>query len=121
MGWVCQKLAGIPGSFVEFGVEDYTEANTRFLLHNRGWRGLIMDGSMPNMQAVRDDPLHWMHDLTAVPAFITVENVNDLIQRAGFGGEIGILSVDIDGNDYWVLDAIRCINPAIIICEINGV
>ena len=35
-------------------------------------------------------------------------------------GELGILSVDIDGNDYWVLEAIDCVDPAIIICEING-
>src|SRR5262245_31604250 len=42
--WLCHMLPGIPHSFVEFGVEHYQEANTRFLLQNRNWRGLIIDG-----------------------------------------------------------------------------
>ena len=49
------------------------------------------------------------------------ENINALISEHGFAGELGILSIDIDGNDYWVLDAVDCVNPAIVICEINGV
>jgi hypothetical protein len=119
--WLCQKLHGISRSFIEFGVESFAEANTRFLIENRGWRGLVMDGNGEYMRGLRDQALYWRHDLTAVPGFITAENINTLITENGFAGELGILSVDIDGNDYWVLDAIDCVNPAIIICEINGV
>ena len=110
-----------PRSFIEFGVESFAEANTRFLIENRGWRGLVLDGNKDYMEALRKDALYWRHDLTAVPAFITAENINGLIRDADFAGSIGILSVDIDGNDYWVLEAIDCVDPAIIICEINGV
>lgn len=119
--WLCHKLPGIDRSFVEFGVENYGEANTRFLLQNRSWRGLIMDGNPANMAHVRSEAIHWMHDIVAENAFITAENINELITRNGFAGELGILSVDIDGNDYWVLKAIDCVNPAILIAEINGV
>lgn len=119
--WLCQKIPGISRSFVEFGVESYAEANTRFLIENRGWRGLVMDGNEEYVRALRDQALYWRHDLTAVAAFITAENINTLIRENGFAGQLGILSVDIDGNDYWVLEAIDCVNPAIIICEINGV
>ena len=83
--------------------------------------GLIFDGNNGYMEALRQEALYWRHDLTAVPAFITAENINGLIRDADFSGSIGILSVDIDGNDYWVLEAIDCVDPAIIICEINGV
>lgn len=119
--WLVQKLPGIDRSFVEFGVENYGEANTRFLLRNRGWKGLIMDGTAANMQHVKGETLYWMHDLKAVEAFVTAENINDLITDNGFAGELGILSVDIDGNDYWVTKAIDCVNPAILILEFNGV
>jgi hypothetical protein len=119
--WLCHKLPGIDRSFVEFGVENYGEANTRFLLQNRGWRGLIIDGNPAHMAHVRSETIHWMHDIVAESAFITAENINDLITRNGFSGELGILSVDIDGNDYWVLKAIDCVNPAILITEYNGV
>ena len=121
--WLIER-AGIPAgsrTFVEFGVEDYREANTRFLLQNRNWRGLIMDGGKAMIDAVREDGLYWEHDLAVQSAFITRDNVNDLIRSAGFSGEIGLLSVDIDGNDYWVWEAIEAVQPIICICEYNAV
>jgi hypothetical protein len=119
--WLCHKLPGIPRSFVEFGVENYGESNTRFLLQNRGWKGLVIDGNQGYMDALRTDELYWRYDITAVGAFVTAENINGLIGDYGFAGDLGILSVDIDGTDYWVLKSIDAVQPAIIICEINGV
>jgi hypothetical protein len=119
--WLCHKIPKISRSFIEFGAENFAEANTRFLIENRGWRGLVMDGNAAYIDNLRQEALYWRHDLTAVAAFITVENINQIITENGFAGELGLLSVDLDGNDYWVLEAIDCVNPAIIICEINGV
>lgn len=110
----------MPKTFVEFGIETYQEANTRFLLINDNWSGLVIDGSEENIEAVRNQDIYWRFDLTAVNAFITKENINGLISSNGFTGEIGILSVDIDGNDYWVLEAINTVNPVIIIAEYNS-
>ena len=118
--WLVSRLPGIPQSFVEFGVEDYSEANTRFLLAHRNWRGLIMDGDASNMDKVRSRNNAWQFDLTAIDAFVTRDNINDLISGPGFSGEIGLLSVDIDGNDYWVWEVISA-NPWIVIVEYNAV
>jgi hypothetical protein len=106
--------------FVEFGVEDYTEANTRFLLVNNQWSGLIMDGSDELLASVRSDPIYWRHNLKAVTAFVTRENINELLVENGVTGEIGLLSIDIDGNDYWVWEAISVISPAIVVVEYNA-
>ena len=105
--------------FVEFGVEDYSEANTRFLLRNRNWSGLIMDGSAENMAKVRNEAIYWRHNLKSETAFITRENIDGLISGHGIHGDIGLLSIDIDGNDYWVWDAISCISPRIVVIEYN--
>jgi hypothetical protein len=121
--WLVER-AEVPSAaqtFVEFGVEDYRQSNTRFLLQNRNWRGLIMDGDPAMVKAVESDGLAWRYDLTARPAFITRENINGLISGAGFGGEIGLLSIDIDGNDYWVWEALHTVRPIICICEYNAV
>lgn len=107
--------------FIEFGVQDYQESNTRFLLMNDNWSGLILDGSSGNIDRVVADAQFWRHDLTAVAAFIDRDNVNDLFARNGFQGEIGLLSVDIDGNDYWVWESINVVNPIIVVCEYNSV
>ena len=108
-------------SFIEFGVQDYSECNTRFLLLHNNWSGLIMDASVEWMQALRKQSIYWKRTIEAKGVFITKENINSLIADSGFSGEIGLLSVDIDGNDYWVLDAIDCIDPMILICEYNPI
>src|ERR1039457_6717872 len=62
--WLIQRLPCLSHRFVEFGVEDYVESNTRFLLMHRNWKGLIMDGSSENMKKVQADDIYWRHDLT---------------------------------------------------------
>ena len=119
--WLVSLLPDIPQTFIEFGVEDYRESNTRFLLQHKYWRGLVLDSGNKNIRTIKESELYWRHDLTAVEAFITKDNINTLITSNGFSGEVGILSIDLDGNDYWIFDAINCVNPAVIVCEINGV
>ena len=105
--------------FIEFGVENYTECNTKFLLTNNNWSGLVIDGSQENINQIVKSTIYWKHNLKAANAFITKENVNDLFRQNGLEGEIGLLSVDIDGNDYWVWQAIDSVNPAIVVTEYN--
>jgi hypothetical protein len=106
--------------FVEFGVETYTEANTRFLLVNDNWSGLVLDGGEANVRTIRKSDIYWRHNLKAVQAFITRENINDLLRDNGVAGDIGLLSVDIDGNDYWVWEAIDVVTPALVVVEYNS-
>ena len=107
-------------TFVEFGVSDYEESNTRFLLIKDNWRGLVIDGSARNVAHIRSRPWYWRHDLTAICAFITTSNIDGLIADNGFSGEIGILSIDVDGNDYWVWERIQCVQPVIVVAEYNS-
>jgi hypothetical protein len=107
--------------FVEFGVEDYHESNTRFLLVHDNWRGLIIDGGTTHVEFLRATGLGWRHHIDAVSAFIDRDNINELIRAAGIEGDIGLLSVDIDGNDYWVLEAIDVVSPRILVTEYNSV
>lgn len=108
-------------TFIEFGVENYREANTRFLLINNNWKGLIMDGSENHIRQIKSENLYWRQNLTAVCAFIKRENINDLLQKNGFAGEVGILHIDIDGNDYWIWNEINVIDPQMVIMEYNAV
>jgi len=119
--WLIQRLPICSTRFIEFGVEDYREANTRFLLVNRDWKGLVLDGSEQNMQKVRAEDIYWRHDLTAISAFITRDNINRLIGDNGYSGSLGLLSIDIDGNDYWVWESLDSVNADIVVCEYNAV
>ncbi len=110
-------------TFVEFGVENYKEANTRFLLLNNYWSGMVIDGSASNIRAIKGDIISWSSELYAKEAFIDASNINKLIKEfldLGYDRELGILSVDIDGNDYWVWKAIDVVSPVIVIAEYNS-
>lgn len=119
--WLLNHLDNIPSTFVEFGVENYREANTRLLVTMRNWKGLVVDGSTISIQDIQSQQLYWKHSIKAVQCFITADNIQDTICDNGFSGNVGVLSIDIDGNDYWVWKAIDCINPVIVICEYNAV
>ena len=111
-------------TFIEFGVENYKEANTRYLLINNNWSGLIMDGSESNIKFVKNDPISMFNELHSKCAFITRDNINKLLKGfldEGYDAEVGILSIDIDGNDYWIWNEMNVISPVIVIAEYNAV
>jgi len=107
--------------FIEFGVEDYSESNTRFLLQNNNWSGLVMDGSLTNINKIKSQYYFWRHDLNTKAVFINKDNINQLIKEQGYPEEIGLLHIDLDGNDYYIWRAITCIKPTIVIVEYNSI
>jgi hypothetical protein len=107
-------------TFVEIGTGDYRESNTRFLLQNNNWRGIIIDGGEDHVGFVMGSGLSWRYDVEPVSSFVTRENVNALIADNGLTGEIGLLSVDVDGIDYWLWQEIDVVNPAIVVSEYNA-
>lgn len=108
-------------SFIEFGVEDFSEANCRFLLMKDHWAGFVIDGSEKNIASLRNAYFYWQHPLQGKAAFVTCENASSLLEESGFDKELGILSIDIDGVDYHVLGALGAWRPAILIVEYNAV
>lgn len=108
-------------TFIEFGVEDFVESNCRFLLCHSGWSGLVIDGSKENVTRLKKSDLYWRNDLTAKCSFITRDNITALIQEAGFGPEPGILSIDLDGIDYFIWQQLEWMRPAIMVAEYNSV
>jgi hypothetical protein len=108
--------------FIEFGVEDYFESNTRFLMMNNNWKGFVMDGSEENISKIKNANYFWKYSLKTKTVFITKENINDLLAETGFRN-IGLLHIDIDGNDAHILSVLELsdLNPAIIIMEYNAV
>jgi hypothetical protein len=119
--YLIHHIPGIIPRFIEFGVSNYLEANTRFLLLNDNWRGLIFDGSEANVQFIKNDTISWRYDLTSERLFVTKLNINEAITKQGFTGDLGILHIDIDGNDYWIWDCLHAVNPQIVIMEYNSV
>lgn len=108
---------------VEICAGDGIECNTANLLINHRWTGLLVDGSDSNVQRARafyrsrKETLYWPPDIRQ--AWVTRENVNELVAEAGFEGDIDLLSLDIDGIDYWLWEALTVVSPRVVVLEYN--
>ena len=106
-------------TFIEFGVENFNESNCRFLMMKDQWHGFVIDGSTVNITQLRDSYYYWQYQLNSKATFITRDNISQLLDESGFKKNLGLLSVDIDGVDYHVLEALDDWRPAILIVEYN--
>jgi hypothetical protein len=118
------SLLGMGGRrCVEICAGDGIECNTANLIVNHGWNGLLFDGDMRLVERGRAYYSR-LPDTSPLPprfahAWITRANINDLIKMNGFEGNVDLLSLDLDGVDYWVWDAIEVIRPRVVIAEVQ--
>lgn len=108
-------------TFIEFGVEDFFESNCRLLLMKDGWQGFVIDGSHANIDRLSSSYFYWRYPLQAISAFVTRENVSDLLEKSGFDKQCGVLSVDVDGVDWHLLRQLGHWNASIVVVEYNSV
>lgn len=117
INWLTDSAGDVQEKFVEIGVEDYAECNTRFLAMRARWSGMAVDAGTAHHRSIARWGLDWRYGVTAVSAFVTAGNINDII---GGDAEVGLLSIDVDGQDYWLLQAAR-LRAAVLIVEYNSV
>ena len=104
--------------YVEIGVENYEEANTRFLYETTNSHGLIIDGTIDKENL--DDELEvWKGRLKIIKDYVTPENVCPILKENGFNKNLDLFSIDIDGIDYWVLKQLPEKFSKICVAEYN--
>ncbi len=119
--WLINNIDIPNKTFIEFGVADYRESNTRFLMMNDNWSGFVMDASKKNVSRIINSEYYWRYELIAKSEFISCENINSLISSQSFEKDLGLLHIDLDGNDYWIWEKINVVEPIIVIIEYNSV
>ena len=118
---VFRRIGTTARTFVEFGVETGAECNTAKLLIE-GWRGLWIEAKADNADAIRRRFAPFLQDgrLTLTQDLVTAENIDALITAGGLAGEIDLVGIDIDYNDYWVWKAITAVRPRVVVIEYNA-
>jgi len=99
---------------VEFGIGRGRECNTAYLVRKKGWRGLWMDGQPASSLKTPPAGLQFHQE------FITAEKINALFAKYGVPREFDLLSIDIDGNDYWVWKELAGYRPRVVAIEYNA-
>ncbi len=107
--------------FIEIGSDDGLNSNCANLYFHFGYHGLFIDGNAKSLKRgerfYARYPNPWFYKPRFLRALVTRENINQLIEKEGYTGEVDLLSIDIDGNDYWIWDALHAVTPRVVIIE----
>ena len=119
INYLVKKLKINNPSFVEIGVGDYSEANTRLLYERFHSKGLIFDVIDDFENKVKKNINYWKGDIRAIQKNINSDNFNSLLS-ANCKFDIDIFSIDIDGVDYWIIEKLQKKVSKIFIAEYNA-
>lgn len=106
--------------FVEIGVGDYSECNTRFLFERCSPKGLVIDCLKDLEKKISKNVKLWRADLTILEEMISPDNINSLLRKFSFEKNVDLFSLDIDGIDYWVLKKLPKNFSKIAVIEFNS-
>jgi hypothetical protein len=120
--YIFAAIGAINKTFIDIGSSDGINSNCANFAVNFGWRGLFLDGNPANVERGKkyyaSNPDSWAYPPAFFHAFIQRDNINELIRDNGFPGEeVDLMSIDIDGNDYWIWDALTVVEPRVVIIE----
>lgn len=115
------RRAGIvgPGSFVEFGVQSGREGSCVFLADVLGWSGLFMEMDDAPYGALQRK-YRANARVRTLRAEVTPDSVEDLFARGEVPEEPDVVSIDVDGPDYWIWRALRRFRPRVVVVEYNS-
>ena len=106
--------------FVEIGVGDYRESNTRYIFQKNCSRGLIVDKNKNLEKKVSKIVKLWKGDLTIIETAVTSENILHILNSNDFDNNLDVFSLDVDGIDYWILEVLPEKQSKIVILEYNS-
>lgn len=104
--------------FMEIGIGNGDECNTANLSCNHLWTGLLVDGDEEQVKNARNFYKNYS-GISVAQCFVTLDNINELLISHRVTGEIDLMSLDIDGNDYWILERINVLHPRVVVLEYN--
>ena len=118
--FLCNRLDMRRPRILELGVGNFEECNSRFLAEHLQADVVVVDARTDLIKSVKALPLFWKNHLLPIEEWITPESIRALQETAKeFMGGIDILSIDIDGNDYWVAKEIDFREIEIVVVEYN--
>ena len=120
LDYLCERLEISKPNVLEVGAGNFSECNSRFLAENRNASVFAVDGRQDLISSVESSSLRWKNHIFAHETWVSPRNINEIISNAEKAiGKIDIFSLDLDGNDYWILQESNLETVSIVVVEYN--
>lgn len=116
---ILRRIGVATRSCVEFGIESGVEGNCVFLADVLGWDALFMESHPERFAALAGKYRH-RPQVRTVQATVSPANIDALLADAGMPTALDVLSIDVDGADYWIWKAIERVRPRLVVVEYNS-
>ena len=122
LDFLCEKIGISKPNIIEIGAGNFMECNSRFIAEFRNANVIAVDGRDDLTTAVKESSLYWKSNIIPIVEWVTPDNINRImdIGEKQFG-KVDIFSIDLDGNDYWILRDVSLLNVAIVVLEYNPI
>lgn len=121
LDFICETLKISKPKVVEIGAGNFNECNSRFLAESRSASVVAIDTRADLVAEVKKMAVFWKTHIFPICEIVTPNNINELLVFAKDKMDgIDILSLDIDGNDYWVLNAAKLDKISVVVVEYNS-
>jgi hypothetical protein len=120
LDYLCEKLELVKPCILELGAGNFTECNSRFTSEFRNADAFLVDGRMDLIKNIKLSSLYWRNTIKAKREWITTDNILEIYREAeDFMSGVDILSLDFDGNDFWLMENIPLDRISIVVVEYN--
>jgi hypothetical protein len=120
LDFLVSKLGISKPKVLEVGAGNFNECNSRFLAENLNASVVAIDGRKDLLKSIDTSELKWKSHILGIETWVTPENINALItQGSQFMQGIDVFSLDLDGNDYWIIEKAELSNIKVVVVEYN--
>ena len=120
LDFLVSKLSITKPKVLEVGAGNFTECNSRFLAEYLNSSVVAIDGRKDLLDSINTSELKWKNHILGIETWVTPENINELIKQAhDFMKGIDVFSLDLDGNDYWIIENAELSSIKVVVVEYN--
>lgn len=120
LDYLCERIGLSKPRVLEIGAGNFSECNSKFLAENRNASVFAVDGREDLVASIERSSLRSKNHIFGYQTWVSPKNINKVISEAHTAmGNIDIFSLDLDGNDYWILQEANLENVSIVVVEYN--
>lgn len=119
--FIFDKLGVQQGRAMEFGAGDGIRLSNTYNLIQKGWRALLVEGGRGKFKKLKNNMARFPRVLCR-RSFVSLEpgeTLEDMLSLTSFPFDFDLISIDVDGNDYWLWKSLVNYKPKVVVIEYN--